>query len=82
MSLKLVFAVAALGIALSAGPAAARDRYYDFNQVWGDAVSEHKRDEAISASPRDVMRQRPTHVFDPQTRPHDPSGRIILEGAR
>lgn len=81
MSLKLVFAAAALGIALSAAPASARDRYYDFDQVWGDAVREHKRDEAISATPRDTMRRQPRHVFEGQSRPHDPRGIIVLDGA-
>jgi hypothetical protein len=82
MSLRLALAAAALGVALMATSASARDRYYDHDQVWGDAVREHKHDEAISARTVDVMRQRPRHVFDPSTRPHDPSGAIILEGAR
>lgn len=82
MSKRFVLAAAAIGFALSAGSALARDRYYDFGQVWGDAVNEHNPGDAVSASPSDVVRQRPRHVFDSQTRPHDPSGRIILEGAR
>lgn len=81
MSLKLVFAAAALGIALSATSASARDRYYDFNQVWGDAVNEHKRDEAISATPRDAMRQHPRQVYGVGDKPHDPRGIIVLDGA-
>ena len=82
MSRRHVFAVASLGLLLATGSAAARDRFYDFGQIWGDAVNEHKPGDAVSASPSDVMRQRPKHVFDSQTQPHDPSGRIILEGAR
>lgn len=80
MSLKIIFAVAALGVALSSGSAFAYERYYDVGKVWSDAVGEHQRDEALSASPRDVMRRQPKQVFE--GRPHDPSGNIILEGAR
>lgn len=80
MSFKHVFAAAALGVALSAGSAFAYERHYDFGQVWDDAVSEHRRDEALSARPRDVMRRYP-HQVD-RDGPHDPSARIILEGAR
>lgn len=81
MSMKLVFAAAALGVALTAAPASARDRYYDFNQVWGDAVREHKRDEAISATPRDATRRQPRQVYDTGEQPHDPRGVIVLDGA-
>lgn len=80
MSLKHLFAAAAFGVVFSAGSALAYDRHFDFGQVWGDAVNEHRRDEALSATPRDVMRQHPRQVYG--GRPHDPSGTIILEGAR
>ena len=80
MSSKLVAAVIVLGVAFSAGSASAYEKPFDFGQVWGDAVSEHKRDEALSASPRDAMRHHPQQVYG--GRPHDPSGTIILEGAR
>lgn len=80
MSLKLVVAAAAVGVALSSVPAFAYDRYFDFGQVWGDAANEHRRDDALSATPRDVMRQQPRQVYG--GRPHDPSGNIILEGAK
>ncbi len=79
MSFKLVFAAAALGVALSAGSAFAYERHYNFREVWGDAVREHGRDEALSATPRDVMRHYPRQLTEDG--PHDPSGRIILEGA-
>ncbi|MBM3578560.1 MAG: hypothetical protein FJX40_13125 [Alphaproteobacteria bacterium] len=80
MLFKLVFAAASLGVAFSAGPAVAYERYYNFGQVWGDAVREHQRDEALSASPRDVMRHYPRQLSNQSA--HDPSGRIILEGAQ
>lgn len=80
MSSKLVFAIVALGVAFSSGSAAAYEKHFDFGQVWGDAVNEHKRDEALSASPRDAMRHHSPQVYG--GRPHDPSGTIILEGAR
>ncbi|WP_442755492.1 hypothetical protein ACNHKD_02155 [Methylocystis sp. JAN1] len=79
MTLKLAFAAAALGVALSSVPASAYDRYYDFGQVWGDAMQKHRRDEALSATPRDVMRHHSPNVYRPGA--HDPSGNIILEGA-
>ncbi|MCC3245745.1 hypothetical protein LG047_10465 [Methylocystis sp. WRRC1] len=82
MSLKLVFTAATLGLVLSAGSAFAYDRYYDSRQVWGDAVQEHHYNDAISASPSDVMRQRPRHVYRPAMSPHDPRGIIVLEGAQ
>jgi len=80
MSFKLVIAAAALGAVLSAGSASAYERHYDFGQVWGEALHEHQRDEALSASPRDVMRRYPREVD--REAPHDPSGTIILEGAQ
>jgi hypothetical protein len=80
MSFKLVFAAAALGVALSAGSASAYERHYNFGQVWGDAMREHRRDEALSAAPRDVMRHYPRQLSNEGA--HDPSGRIILEGAQ
>ncbi|MFO1124160.1 MAG: hypothetical protein U1E25_01960 [Methylocystis sp.] len=80
MSCKLVFAAAAVGVALSSGSAFAYERHYNFGQVWGDAVREHRRDEALSATPRDVMRRYPHQLTNEE--PHDPSGRIILEGAQ
>jgi hypothetical protein len=80
MSFKLVFAAAALGVALSAGSALAYERHYNFREVWGDAVREHGRDEALSATPRDVMRHYPRQLTDDAA--HDPSGKIILEGAQ
>jgi hypothetical protein len=80
MSMKWMFAAAAFGVALSSAPAGAYERYYDFGQVWGESVDEHRRDEALSASPRDTMRHQPRQVFG--GRPHDPSGNIVLEGAR
>lgn len=80
MSLKFMFAAAAIGVALSSGSAVAYERHYDYGQVWKEAVGVHQRDDALSASPRDVMRHYPRHVF--QGRPHDPSGNIILEGAQ
>lgn len=80
MSFKLVFAAAAFGVALSAGSAFAYERHYNFREVWGDAVREHGRDEALSATPRDVMRHYPRQLTEDG--PHDPSGRIILEGAQ
>lgn len=85
MSLKFAFSTvlaAVLGVTLLAAPAAARDRYYDFDQAWGDSVRRHQRDEALSAPTVDVMRQRPNEVFNPYMTPHDPRGIIILEGAR
>jgi len=82
MSLKLVMTAATLGFALTAGTALAYDRYYDHRQVWGDAVHEHQHNEAITASPSDVMRQRPRHVYSPYMTPHDPRGNIVLEGAQ
>ncbi|WP_363350468.1 hypothetical protein [Methylocystis echinoides] len=80
MSLKWMLPAAALGLLLSAGSALAYERYFDFGQVWQDATAAHQRDEALSARPRDAMRRQPEQVF--QNRPHDPSGNIILEGAR
>ncbi|WP_424360565.1 hypothetical protein [Methylocystis parvus] len=79
MSHKLVFAAAALGVVLST-PALAYDRSFDFAEVWGQSTQRHQRDEALSASPRDATRHQSPYVF--QGRPHDPSGNIILEGAR
>ncbi len=79
MSRKFVFAVAALGVVLSSAPAFAYDRYFDFDQVWGDSTQRHRRDEALSASPRDVTRRQSPTVYRPGA--HDPSGNIILEGA-
>ncbi|WBJ99038.1 hypothetical protein [Methylocystis parvus] len=79
MSLKLVFAVAALGVALSSVPAFAYDRYFDFHEVWGDSTQKHRRDDALSATPRDVTRHQSPNVYRPGA--HDPSGNIILEGA-
>lgn len=80
MSMKVVLVAAAMGVALSSGAASAYERRFDFGQVWGEAVDTHRRDEALSASPRDVMRAYPRQSL--QGRPHDPSGTIILEGAR
>lgn len=80
MSVKHVLAAAALALVISAAPAFAYDRHFDFGQVWGDSVREHQRDEALSATPRDVMRHHPREIYGAQ--PHDPSGRIILEGAK
>jgi hypothetical protein len=73
------FAVGALAIAVTT-PALAYERHYDFGQIWVDAVRPHERDPALSAPPRDVMRHQPNPTF--YGRPHDPSGNIILEGAR
>lgn len=80
MSVKIILAAAAIGVALSSGAAFAYERHYDFGQVWGEAVDTHRRDEALSASPRDAMRAYPRQGL--QGRPNDPSGTIILEGAR
>ncbi|MEK4032893.1 hypothetical protein WOC76_01755 [Methylocystis sp. IM3] len=80
MSLRVMLAAAAIGVALSSGSAVAYERHFDFGEVWKQAVDVHQRDDALSASPRDVMRRYPRHVF--QGRPHDPSGNIILEGAQ
>lgn len=80
MSLKFAFAATALGLALTSVPANAYDRSFDFAEVWGQSARKHQRDEALSASPRDAMRNQSPYVF--QGRPHDPSGNIILEGAR
>jgi len=82
MSMKIVFAAAALGVFFSAGSALAYDRSFNFGEVWGDAVNQHRRDEALSASPADVMRRQPRQVYGTQGRAHDPSGTIILEGAK
>jgi hypothetical protein len=79
MSRKLLAAVL-LGSLACAGSAFARDRAFDFGQVWGEAVQQHERNDAIRAPTSDVMRQRPAHVYQPGS--HDPSGLIILEGAR
>jgi hypothetical protein len=79
MSKKLLAAVV-LGSLAFAGSALARDRAFDFGQVWGEAIQQHERNDAIRAPTSDVMRQRPAHVYEPGS--HDPSGRIILEGAR
>jgi hypothetical protein len=73
------FAVGALAIAVTT-PALAYERHYDFDQIWVDTVRPHERDPALSAPPRDVMRHQPGPTF--YGRPHDPSGNIILEGAR
>ncbi|MBM3654818.1 MAG: hypothetical protein FJX06_18770 [Alphaproteobacteria bacterium] len=80
MSFKLVFAAAAVGVALSAGSAFAYEEHYNFHEDWERAVREHGRDEALSATPRDVMRHYPRQLTNES--PHDPSGRIILEGAQ
>lgn len=79
MTLKFAFAAAALGVALSSVPALAYDRYYDSREVWSDSTQRHRRDEALSATPRDVMRHHSPNVYRPGA--HDPSGNIILEGA-
>lgn len=81
MPCKAILAAVLLGAFAFSGSALARDRYYDFDQVWGDSVREHQHDEAISAPTADVMRQRP-HIYGPYAMPHDPRGIIILEGAR
>lgn len=80
MSHKFALAVAALGVALTSAPAFAYDRSFEFSEVWGQSTQRHRRDDALSASPRDAMRRQSPYVF--QGRPHDPSGHIILEGAR
>lgn len=80
MSSKFVFAVAALGVAFSSAPAFAYDRFFDFGEAWSQSTQRHQRDEALSASPRDVTPHQSPYVYD--GRPHDPSGNIILEGAR
>jgi hypothetical protein len=80
MSVKIALFAAALGVALSSGSAFAYDRSFDFGQVWGDAQRAHQRDEALSATPRDSLRRQPAQVYG--GRPHDPSGNIILEGAK
>lgn len=79
MSLKLVYAAVAAVTLFSSTAAFAYDRHFDFGQVWGEAQREHQRDEALSATPREALRQHPTSVYRPGS--HDPSGRIILEGA-
>lgn len=80
MSNRLIFASALL-VALSfTAPASAHERYYDFNQVWDQAIGEHRRDEVLSAPTGDIIRQRPSWHYQPGS--HDPSGRIILEGAQ
>jgi hypothetical protein len=68
------------GSIATVGSAFARDRSFDFGQAWGAAVAQHERNDAIRVPTADVMRQRPYHVYEPGS--HDPSGRIILEGAR
>lgn len=80
MSIKLLIGSAFILAVAGAAPATARDRYYDFNQVWDQAVGEHRRDEALSAPTGDIIRQRPSWHYMPGS--HDPSGRIILEGAQ
>jgi hypothetical protein len=80
MSFKRVFAAAAFGVALSSVPAFAYDRHFDFGEVWSESTQRHQRDEALSATPRDVTRHPSPYVY--QGRPHDPSGNIILEGAK
>lgn len=80
MSLKAALLGAVVGLAMGSGSAVAYERHYDFGQVWNDATREHRRDEALSASPRDVMRHQPNQAV--YSSPHDPSGTIILEGAR
>lgn len=80
MSMKLVFAAVAAATLFSTASAFAYERHFDFGQVWGEAMGEHRRDEALSATPRDVMRHHPRQLY--VDTPHDPSGRIILEGAK
>lgn len=77
---KTVIAGAMLGVALFSGSALAYERHYDFGQIWVDTVRPHQRDEALSAVPRDVMRHQPNRAA--YGAPHDPSGNIVLEGAR
>ncbi|PPD46544.1 MAG: hypothetical protein CTY15_00505 [Methylocystis sp.] len=79
MSRKFIFAAATLGVVLTSAPAFAYDRYYDFGEVWGRSTQQHRRDEALSATPRDVTRHQTPNVYRPGA--HDPSGNIILEGA-
>ncbi|GLI91202.1 hypothetical protein [Methylocystis echinoides] len=80
MSLKSAFLGAAVGVVMFSGSAFAYERHYDFGQIWVDAVKQHQRDEALSATPRDVSRHQPAQAI--YGSPHDPSGTIILEGAR
>jgi hypothetical protein len=79
MYLKAALLGAAVGLTMYSGSAFAYERHYDFSQIWVDAVRPHQRDEALSAAPRDVMRRQPQAIYGS---PHDPSGTIILEGAR
>ncbi|BDV32692.1 MULTISPECIES: hypothetical protein [Methylocystis] len=80
MSVKLLFAAAALGVVLSAAPACASDRFFDFDEVWDQSMQKHRRDEVLSVTPRDATRHQSPYVF--RGRPHDPTGNITLEGAR
>jgi hypothetical protein len=82
MPTKTLVVLALLGALAPLGSASARDRTYDFGQVWGEAVQEHGYNDAVRAPTRDIMRQRPRHVFEYTPGAHDPSGNIILEGAK
>lgn len=76
--LKRIVVVGVAGLLLSTSGALAYDRYYSRDETVSGR-SRIQRDEALSATPRDAMRRYPKEFM--QERPHDPSGRIILEGA-
>jgi hypothetical protein len=80
---KILLVAVLLGSVAPMGSAFARDRRFDENEIWRETAQERAYHDAIRTPANDAVRRRLHRVYDSHHwRPHDPSGVIVLEGAK